>query len=521
MTEFEGLIVVLLAAVILAALARKAGVPYPAFLALGGAVLAFLPGTPALAIEPRLALALFVAPVLLDAAYDASPRDLGENWVPLLNLAVVSVGLTTAAVAWVVHALVPAIPWAAAIALGAIVSPPDAAAATAVLRHVRLPHRLLTILEGESLLNDASALLIYRVALVALAANAFAIRSVAPAFLLAVVGSLVAGPLAAVLYLRMTRNVRDVPTAIILQFIGTFGIWILAERIGLSAILTMVSYAVTISRRAPAATPARLRIPSYAVWETVVFVLNVLAFAFIGLQIRPIVAGLDPRERVQYVVVAVAVLATVILVRFAWAMTYYASARWRQRSVGPSRRRRPGPSLGGVLIVSWCGMRGIVTLAAALALPLQLNGGPFPFRDLIVVTAFAVVLGTLVIQGLTLGPLLGVLNLEDDRMVEREVALARERVMQAALATFGDDASDAVRLVRQEFVTHVQRSIRSPGEMQEGDSDHDEIHRRALAAARRTLLELRESADIGDDAFHVLEEEFDWIEMGTIGRDDD
>jgi CPA1 family monovalent cation:H+ antiporter len=160
-------------------------------------------------------------------------------------------------------------------------------------------------------------------------------------------------------------------------------------------------------------------------------------------------------------------------------------------------------------------------LAAALALPIQLNGGPFPFRDLIVVTAFSVVLGTLVIQGLTLGPLLGVLNLEDDRMVEREVALARERVMQAALATFGDDASDAVRLVRQEFVTHVQRSIRSPGEMQDGDSDHDEIHRRALAAARRTLLELRESADIGDDAFHVLEEEFDWIEMGTIGRDDD
>src|SRR5262245_10123843 len=294
MTEFEGLIVVLLAAVILAALARRAGVPYPAFLALGGAVLAFLPGTPVLAIEPRLALAIFVAPVLLDAAYDASPRDLEENWVPLLNLAVVSVGLTTAAVAWVVHALVPTIPWAAAIAVGAIVSPPDATAATAVLRHVRPPHRILTILEGESLLNDASALLIYRLALGALAANAFSIGHVAPAFLMAVGGSLVAGPLAAALVLRLLPNVRDVPTSIILQFISTFGVWILAERIGLSGILTMVSYAVTVSRRAPELTPARIRIPSYAVWETVVFVLNVLAFAFIGLPIPAILGVLGP-----------------------------------------------------------------------------------------------------------------------------------------------------------------------------------------------------------------------------------
>src|SRR4029453_2860069 len=166
MSEFEALLGLLLAAVILAAVARKLGVPYPAFLACGGAVLAFIPGTPALTIEPRLALALFVAPVLLDAAYDASVRDLKDNWVPVTSLVVAAVGLTTAAGAAVTRMLVPDIGWAPAIALGAVVAPPDAVAATAVLRQLRPPHRILTVLEGESLLNDATDLLIYRLLLV-------------------------------------------------------------------------------------------------------------------------------------------------------------------------------------------------------------------------------------------------------------------------------------------------------------------------------------------------------------------
>ena len=194
MREFEVLVGLLLAAVLLAAGARKAGAPYPAFLALGGALLAFVPGAPGFSIEPGLALALFVAPVLLDAAYDASPRDLRENWAPVTGLVVVAVGLTTIVVALVVRALVPSMPWAVAVVLGAIVAPPDAAAATAVLRQLKPPQRLLTILEGESLLNDASALLIYRLAVGAVVANTFSIGTVAPTFALAVAGSLVAGP---------------------------------------------------------------------------------------------------------------------------------------------------------------------------------------------------------------------------------------------------------------------------------------------------------------------------------------
>src|SRR6185436_10505496 len=206
-------------------------------------------------IPPDLALALFVAPVLLDAAFDASPRDLRENWVPVASLVVVSVLLTTMAVAVVARMLVPAMPWAAAVALGAVVAPPDATAAIAVLRQVRIPHRLLTILEGESLLNDASALLIYRLAVGAVVAGTFSIGSVAPAFLLAVAGSLVAGPVLAWLLLAVTSRVSDIPTAIILQFITTFCVWIAAERVGLSGVLTVVCFAFTASRSAPERTP--------------------------------------------------------------------------------------------------------------------------------------------------------------------------------------------------------------------------------------------------------------------------
>src|SRR6187402_3061004 len=237
MRELEVLVGLILAAVLLAAAARRVGAPYPVFLAVGGALLAFVPGAPSFTVPPELALALFIAPVLLDAAFDASPRDLRDNWAPVTSLVVFAVGLTTLVVAVVVRALMPDIPWAPAIVLGAVVAPPDAAAATAVLRQLKPPHRILTILEGESLLNDASALLIYRLAVGAVAANGFSVGSVAPTFLFAVIGSIVIGPVLGWISIRLNDRVRDVPTAIIIQFVTTFGVWILAERIGLSGVL--------------------------------------------------------------------------------------------------------------------------------------------------------------------------------------------------------------------------------------------------------------------------------------------
>lgn len=514
MRELEQLVGLFVAAVFLAGVARRVGAPYPVFLALGGALLAFVPGAPSFTLPPELALALFVAPVLLDAAYDASPRDLRDNWVPVTGLVVFAVGFTTAAVAVVARTLVPAMPWAPAIVLGAVVAPPDAAAATAVLRQLRPPHRLLTVLEGESLLNDASALLIYRLAVGAVAASGFSFATVAPTFLLAVVGSVVVGPALGWLSLRLMARVQHVPTAIILQFVSTFGVWMLAEHIGLSAVLTMVCYAVTVARTAPERIPARTRIPTYAVWETAVFALNILAFIFIGLQIRPILQSLEAADLGRYVAVAGAVLLTVIVVRLAWHMSFNAVVRWRHRRFG-FRPPRPmlRPTIGSGLIISWAGMRGIVSLAAAMALP-----SAFPFRDLIVLTAFAVVLGTLAIQGLTLKPLLRALDLQDDDPVGRELSAARERALGAALASFAHDRSPVAELVGQELMAHLARERADADAGDTTRAASSEIHREALQAARQAVLAMRANHEIGDDAFHRMEEELDWFEMATSGK---
>src|ERR1035441_10268406 len=241
------------------------------------------------------------------------------------------------------------------------------------------------------------------------------------------------------IFVRLIERVQHVPTSIILQFVTTFGVWIVAERVGLSGVLTMVCYAIVLAQTLPQRTPARIRISAYAVWETVVFVMNILAFIFIGLQLRPILASLGAAIRGRYLAVAVAVLLMVIVVRVAWHMSFNAVVRWRQRRRGfHPPRSMMRPTVGSGLIVSWSAMRGILSLAAAMALP-----SSFPYRDLIVLTAFVVVFGTLALQGLTLKPLIRALKLCDDDPIGHELSAARARALSAALAHFKDDRSPA------------------------------------------------------------------------------
>jgi CPA1 family monovalent cation:H+ antiporter len=254
-----------------------------------------------------------------------------------------------------------------------------------------------------------------------------------------------------------------------------------------------------------------MRIPSYAVWETVVFALNILAFILIGLQLRPILQSLAANGRGRYFGVAGAVLVTVILVRFAWHMSLNGFVRWRDRRFG-FKPPRPmlRPSVGSGVVISWAGMRGVVTLAAAIALP-----PAFPFRNLIVLTAFSVVLGTLVIQGLTLKPLLRALKLYDSNPVGREVSAARERALRAGLASFAGDHSSAAEFVRQAFTARLGAKH---SDAHASDAAHREIYYAALTAAGRALLAMRASDEIGDDAFHQLEEELDRLEI-AVGTD--
>jgi monovalent cation/hydrogen antiporter len=505
MRLFELVIGLLLAGAALAALARRTGLPYPALLALAGAGLALVPGTPTVILDPELALALFIAPVLLDAAFDTSARDLRQNWRPVASLALLAVAITVAAVAVTVRWLVPEVPWAAAIALGAIVAPPDAAAAIAVLRQLQPPHRLLVILEGESLFNDASALIIYRLAVGAAMSGAAIGWDAVPTLLVVSLGSVVLGLVLSRITMVLTPRIHDIATSVIVQFVGTFGVWILAEALHLSGILTMVVYAMAVAQEAPMLIPARIRIPSYAVWEVVVFVLNVLAFILVGLQLKPILADLGRVEALTYLGTAGVVCLVVMGVRVLWVMREDIASRLLRRCA-PEGGGRCG-STGNAAVVAWAGMRGTVSLAAALALPAD-----FPQRGLVLFVAFGVVLGTLVIQGLTLRPLMRWLGLEQDDAVEQETRLAREETTRAAAAAMDGrgERTEMARLLRQIYESRLADAVGEDGTVAAG-----ELLQSAVAAQRRRLVELRNDGTIGDDAFHRVEEDLDWAELNA------
>jgi Na+/H+ antiporter len=514
MLVLEWILALLLGAVLLAALARRIGVPSPALLALGGVAAALVGNGPRLSLDPDLALALFVAPVLLDAAFDSSLRDLRKLWFPVTCMVVVAVAVTTVAVAFAARWLVPAMPWAVAIALGAIVAPPDAAAATAVLKEVKLPHRLLVILEGESLLNDASALLIYRLAFAATFAHPSGVVATFSTLAFVLAGSVAMGILFAILVHNIIWRISDVPSSIIVQFIGTFGVWIVADHLNLSGILAIVTFAVVLSRHGPIRMPAAIRVPSYAVWETVVFLLNALAFVLIGLQIGPILNRLGPAQRPQAFVFAAAVLATTILARIGWVL-FYNRSLWVINRILGSRTPRimVTPPLRRGLVVGWCGMRGIVTLAIALALP---DG--FPYRDLIVLTAFTVVLGTLVIQGFTLRPLVEALNLGDDQAIEEETRIGREEMLRAALENLHQPDTEVIVSIRREYVELLQRVDGSGATSPEMRRTETALRARAQTASRERLSELRYTGVIGDSVFQQLQAELDLMELDTDVR---
>lgn len=518
MVVFEIIIGLLLGGAALTALSRRIGAPYPALLALAGALLAFVPGTPMLVLDPELALALFVAPVLLDAAFDTSLRDLRTHWRSVVSLVVGAVGLTVLVVAVVVHALVPDMPWSVAVALGAIVAPPDAAAASAVLGQLRPPQRLRVVLEGESLFNDASALLVYRLAVGVTSAGAISPLRAVPTVLLVTLGSVVLGlVLSRALFLFIGR-IRDVGLAVIVQFCGTFAVWLIAEALHLSGILTVVAYAMATSPLAARETPAGVRVPSFAVWESVIFVLNVLAFVLVGFQLKGILRRLDPATLGAYAGIAAAVCAATMGARFAYvAATTSFQAIQRRLTNGGENALEPRSAV----VVAWSGMRGVVTLAAALALPTgdgERSG--YPYRDLIVLCSYAVVLTTLVVQGMTLGPLIRALRLRDDGSVEHEVRRGRIETARAALKVVaGLPRNEIVDLLRRRYDLTIARAEAADAPENDhvriavSDQRATDFVQAATGAEREKLLALRDAGTIGAEAFQQIEEELDREEL--------
>jgi NhaP-type Na+/H+ or K+/H+ antiporter len=439
----------------------------------------------------------------MDTAFGMPPREMLRIWLPLTSLAVVLVLVTTAAVAWTGWAL-GGLPLAAAVALGAIVAPPDAAAASAVLEEFNLPRRTLAVLQGESLLNDAVALLAFGFAVSAAVSPGGEWNLVLPRLLIAVPGGALLGAAMGALGVHLAAKVDGTLSSIIGQFLLTFGTWILAERLSFSPIVAVVALAAVIARYLPARTSAFDRVNSNAVWATVVFVLNVLAFLLMGLQARAILNQLAGESLRHALTFSAVVLAVVIGVRFLFVMAYGTVLRWfrsffERRVLGGSLP----PARIGVL-VSWCGMRGLVTLATAFALPPE-----FPGRDLIVLSAFTVVLGTLILQGFTIRPLIALLRIDPDLSLGSEVAVARRAMLDAALAELSGYPDAAAEAVRREIEAARAASI----DPLHPATEYDALRLRAIAAERRVLVEWRKQGRIFDDAYHLLEEELDRAEL--------
>lgn len=512
MTFFESLLVLLFVAVVLLQIARRLRLPYPAMLAAAGVAIAFIPGVPIIPLAPETALALFIAPVLVDAGYDFPLGAARRLVTPLLVFAVFAVIATSVAVAWLGHVWL-GLPIAAALALGAIVAPPDAAAATAVLTSTSIPTSTETILKGESLFNDATALLIYSTALALLphgGARPGIHAGTVIHLLLAAPGGVALGWLFARLQRWVNRYVQDTLGGNLLQFCNAYLVWIIAERLELSAVLCVVTFAMTLARMPEQIHHnTRMRVQSFAVWSAVVFALNVFAFLLMGMQVRTIVGRMDRTNLYHSLEFAALVVNTVIVLRFAIVIAFNRLNTWRRRSQG----KPPRASLRQAILVGWCGMRGFVTMAAALALPDDL-----PRRDTVVLAAFGVVLVTLVVQGMTLGPLIRLLDLDQTDTAAEELKSARKHLSKVGLATLeqhDDPEAEALRLVYQ-----LQRA----GEVTTVGQPTLERHRRygliAVRAERKALEKLREDADLSPDLYLKLQEELDWRELTLLPEED-
>lgn len=503
MTLFESLLLLLLAALVLLQVARRLALPYPSMLALAGIGVALLPGAPHFPIDPRTALPLFIAPALMDAAFDFPLSTARRFWIPLVTFAVGGVVVTALLVAWAGWALA-GLPFAAALVLGAVVGPPDAAAATAILSSMSIPRSTDAVLRGESLFNDAAALLLFSAALGAQTAGGLTVTQLG-GIALAAPGGVLFGVLVGWLNAPLGRWISGALDSNLYQFVNTFLVWIVAEHLHLSPVLAVVAMAMTVASRRSSLSSPRLRVQSYAVWGAVVFVLNVLAFLLMGLQARRIVGGMSGAHLREALLFAGMVIGIVVGTRLLFAVLFNRGVAWYRRL----RDREEPASWRQALLGGWCGMRGLVTLATAFSLPAD-----FPKRDIVVLAAFAVVIATLVLQGLTLAPVIRLLRLDQRATSEQELQSVRRGLAQAALQRLADEQGDECE--RLLALYRIESDALDEPARGEAFARHCELSLAALAAQRETLERCRLEFQLSDDDYNFLLEQLDWRELTVL-----
>lgn len=522
-------IVILLLTVVLAltTVARKIFIPYPILLVIGGLVLGVIPGTPTVTLSPDLVFLVFLPPILWSAAYFTSWREFRNNLRPISLLAIGLVFATTAAVAAVAHAMLPGIGWAEAVALGAIVSPPDAVSATAIGKQLRVPRRIVTILEGESLVNDATALVLYRAAVGVAIGGDFILSATLIEFVFAAVVGVAIG-IAVGLVAHWALCVTDDRLIHIgITLLAPYIAWVLGESSHASAVLACVAGGLHFRRNFSSAVAPATRIQARGVWDLLIFILYGVIFILIGLQLEPLLDAVVSGQFRLLLTAGALVNITAIVVRLVWVPLAAVIPRLVSSSL---RSRDPLPAWSNLFVISWTGMRGIVTVAAALALPVvTATGAPFPFRAEIILVSFSVILTTLVLQGLSLTPLIRVMKLEKDPGHEEEERLARERAAAAALGRLDNLAGEEgltgknIDRLREHYVHQLQRFAPSgPGDEDlslEASKTFRRLTRETLKVERLTLIDLRNDGTISDEVLHHLENELD-IEALRLGIGD-
>ncbi len=494
--------------VALTAFGRRLPVPAPVLQVLAGLVLAAIPGVTVPTLQPDLVFFVFLPPILWAAAFFTSLREFKANRRPIGLLAIGLVVATSLTVAIVARSLFPGMPWAVAVALGAIVSPPDAVAAAAVVSRLPVPRRVIVILEGESLVNDASALVLYRSAVAAAVTGVFSLgESIVRFFLDAGVGVLVGLAIGWVLVWALRRT-RDELAEILLTLAGPYAAWIIAEELHVSAVLACVAGGLYVRQHFSTAVGPRSRIQSKAVWDLLVFVLNAMIFVLLGMQFTALLEATSWAELPSLLAPGLVISVACVIVRLVWVPVATWLPRWLSREIA---RTDPVPRPKAVALVAWTSMRGIVSLATALALPLTLaNGEPFPFRQELLYVTMSVILFTLVVQGCTLAPLIKRFGFAAETHHLQEERFARVEALRRASDALEDAAAEG--WASEDDVAWLRAELRDRLSAQRDPERSHHRHRlraRMRDAERRMLIRLRNEGAISDEVLRELEQELD------------
>jgi monovalent cation/hydrogen antiporter len=512
------LLALLATAAALLILAGPLRIPYPILLVLGGLLLGFAPGAPTVTMPPDVVLIGILPPLLYVSAYSTGLRELRQNLRPISLLAIGLVAMTTVGVALVAHAITD-LPWAEAFILGAVVSPTDPIAATAIGRRLGVPRRVIDIIEGESLVNDGTALVLLRVAIVASVAGSFSAWDAAGRLVLSIIGGVAVGLAVGYAVRRVRRALDNPPLEVTIAFLTGYFAFLPAAALGVSGVLAVVTAGVYLGWYTPELTTVQTRLQGQGFWEILTFLLNVLLFGLVGLQLRPILEGLSGLGGWSLVADAGVIVVAVVVLRIMWVFPATYLPRWLIPRV---REHDPSPPLRYPAFIAWNGMRGAVTIAAALLIPLRTDtGAPLPGRDLIIFFAFAVVLATLVVQGLSLPLVIRVLRLSaDDGGAEAEEVHARIRAAEAALERLDELVGEAWVLedtaerVRGQYRFRIDRfSARADpdgdGKIERRSLKYQRLRSELLEAERHAVVELRNTGEISDEVMRRVERDLD------------